>query len=159
MVFVAAIAMGIFLKYLRRPRNYLLFALVISFIFPSPDRYWQDYVLDVLNYLLTFGIIYVFVAKLARENLLAYFLAGFLTTIVGSMRVLMKHACGLYFDDLVFLTALMMSPVMYVIFKRTGRPKFLGGKPKPAAQAAAVAGTTSGPNSKTSLPNSSSNGP
>jgi hypothetical protein len=48
----------------------------------------------------------------------------------------MKHAAGLYFDDLVFLTALMMSPVMYVVFKRTGRPKFLGGKAKTAATAA-----------------------
>ncbi|MBI2812607.1 MAG: hypothetical protein HYX67_17515, partial [Candidatus Melainabacteria bacterium] len=45
----------------------------------------------------------------------------------GSMRVLLKHAAGLYFDDLVFLTALMMSPVVYVIYKRTNRPKFLGG--------------------------------
>ncbi|MFN8553959.1 MAG: hypothetical protein U0103_20990 [Candidatus Obscuribacterales bacterium] len=135
LVFASAICIGIYFKYLRTARNYFIFALVVSFIFPSPDRYWQDYLIDVVNYLVTFAIIYFLVSKLARENLLAYFLAGFITTIVGSMRVLMKHAAGLYFDDLVFLTALMMSPVMYVIFKRTNRPRFLGGKPKPAAQA------------------------
>jgi Type II CAAX prenyl endopeptidase Rce1-like len=136
LVFASAICIGIYLKYLRRARNYFIFAVIVSFLFPSPDRYWQDYVVDVINYLVTFGIIYFLVSKLARENLLAYFLAGFVTTIVGSMRVLMKHAAGLYFDDLVFLTALMMSPVMYVIFKRTGRPRFLGGKAKPAATSA-----------------------
>ncbi|MBS1956834.1 MAG: CPBP family intramembrane metalloprotease [Cyanobacteria bacterium SZAS-4] len=127
LVFGVAIVIGIYLKYLRTTRNYFIFAIAISFIFPSQDRYWQDYVVDVLNYLLTFGIAYFLISKLARENLLAYFLAGFVSTIVGSMRVLMKHAAGLYFDDLVFLTALMMSPVVYVIYKRINRPKFLGG--------------------------------
>lgn len=133
LVFITAITIGIYLKYLHGRRNFLLFALAFSLIIPSPDRYVQDYVVDVLNYLLAFGFIYVFVARLARENLLAYFLAGFISTIVGSMRVLLKHAAGLYFDDLVFMTALMMSPVFYVIFKRANRPKFLGGgKPKPS---------------------------
>jgi hypothetical protein len=108
-----------------------LFALIVSIILPSQDRFWQDYIVDVANYLITFGIAYLLVSKLARENLLAYFLAGFISTIVGSMRVLMKHAAGLYFDDLVFMTALVMSPAVYVIYKRTNLPKFLGGgKPK-----------------------------
>lgn len=131
LVFGVAIVIGIYLKYLRTARNYFIFAIAISFLFPSQDRYWQDYVLDVLNYLLTFGIAYFLITKLARENLLAYFLAGFVSTIVGSMRILMKHAAGLYFDDLVFLTALMMSPVVYVIYKRINRPKFLGGSKPP----------------------------
>ncbi|HEY9676601.1 MAG TPA: lysostaphin resistance A-like protein [Drouetiella sp.] len=123
LVFAAAIAIGIYLKFLRRPRNYLLLALVVSFVFPSQDRYMQDYVVDVGNYLITFGIIYIAISKLARDNLLAYFLAGFLSTIVGSMRILVKHAAGLYFDDLLFMTALMMSPVVYVIYKSRSKPK------------------------------------
>jgi hypothetical protein len=130
LIFAAAILIGIYMKYLRGARNYFLFAVAVSFIFPSQDRFWQDYVVDVANFLLTFAIVYFLVSKLARENLLAYFLAGFISTIVGSMRVLLKHAAGLYFDDLVFMTALMMSPVVYVIYKRTNRPKFFGGKAK-----------------------------
>ncbi len=131
LIFAAAILIGIYMKYMRGPRNYVLFALAVSFIFPSQDRFWQDYVVDVVNYLITFAIVYFLVSKLARENLLAYFLAGFISTIVGSMRVLLKHAAGLYFDDLVLMTALIMSPVVYIIYKRTNRPKFFGGKAKP----------------------------
>jgi Type II CAAX prenyl endopeptidase Rce1-like len=139
LVFAAAIMVGIYMRYLRHGRTYVLFALIVSFILPSQDRFWQDYIVDVANYLITFGIAYVLVTKLARENLLAYFLAGFISTIVGSMRVLMKHAAGLYFDDLVFMTALVMAPAVYVIYKRTNRPKFLGGgKPKSARTDTAI---------------------
>lgn len=120
-LFAAAILVGVYSKYLRTPRGYIIFALAVSLIFPSQERFWQDYIIDVVNYWILFGAAYLFVTRLARENLLAYFMVGFISTIMGSMRILTKHATALYFDDLVFMTALMLSPVFYVLYTRINR--------------------------------------
>jgi hypothetical protein len=114
-VLVPAILVGLYVKYLRSPKLYFLFALVVSLILPSNARYWQDYVFDVVVYLTWAAVAYFFISKLARDNLMAYFLAGFVATLLGVMHVMLDHCCTLYVDQIILMTALILLPVAYVV--------------------------------------------
>ncbi len=110
-VLVPAILVGLYVKYLRSPKLYFLFAIAISLILPSTTRYWQDYLFEVASYLTGATVSYIFVAKLARDNLMAYFLAGFVATLTGVMLVMIDHCFSLYVDQLILMAALLFSPL------------------------------------------------
>jgi hypothetical protein len=108
----AAIIAGVCAKYLPTQRSFFLVALFLSLVAPSTTRYWQDYLLDVLSNLFNFFISWLFVRKLGKNNFLAYFIAGYSCLISGSLRTIFMLAGQLYFNDLVILSALMISPIV-----------------------------------------------
>ena len=122
-ILIVAIIIGISSKYLRSYRNFIIFAIAVSLIFPSQQRYWQDYVVTASADLIFLIGALIFVTRLARENLIAYFLTGFIAVIAGSMRILSSHAAILYQDDLIFLAAVMLMPIAYGFYLKTNKPK------------------------------------
>lgn len=115
-VLVAGIAAGIYAKYCRSPRTYLLLALFVSLVYPATDRYWQDYALDAGNYFGYFLFSWLFIRKLARQNVLSYFLSGFTSMLAGSLRVLSAHGRGPYLQDIVLLIIVLASPALYLLY-------------------------------------------
>ena len=70
---ITGIAIGFYAKYFRGFRQYLFFAVIISLLLPSTEKYWQNYLLSVVGYL-AFAIgSWILIAKFARKNFLAIF--------------------------------------------------------------------------------------
>src|SRR5262249_46643262 len=46
-----AILVGLYAKWVRNPRMYFLVGTALCLLWPSTNRYWQDYAIDVLWYL------------------------------------------------------------------------------------------------------------
>ena len=53
-LFAMSILAGLYAKYIRNFRVYLVFALIVSLIFPSANRYWQIMRLSLLELLFAF---------------------------------------------------------------------------------------------------------
>jgi hypothetical protein len=113
---MSGILAGIYAKYFRSVRGFILFAVTVSLIYPSTDRYWQDYLIDALNYLMYFAGTWLFLKKVARQNLLAYFLAGAASMIAGSLRVLIAHGSYLFVQDIAILAVVLLSPLIYFAY-------------------------------------------
>lgn len=117
----AAILAGLYAKYFRNFRGYLLFTLAFSLIFPSPERYWQDYVTQAAGYLITGISSWFLVTRLSRFNLLAYFFAGVSNHIAGSLRVLIAHGQAVFLNDIILLDIVLFSPLFYLVYLRSKR--------------------------------------
>ncbi|SRR5579875_712237 len=117
----AAVLAGLYAKYFRSVGGYLLFGLAISLIYPLTDRYWQDYLLDAASYILYFLTTWVTISMLARQNMLAYFLAGAASVIAGALRVLIEHGASYFLQDIAILTLVLASPAVYVFLIKQSR--------------------------------------
>jgi hypothetical protein len=115
-VLLAGVMAGIYAKYFKSVRGYLLFSLAASLIYPSTDRYWQDYLIDVVNYLLFFVCTWTLIKRAGKQNLLAYFLAGASAMIAGDLRVLAAHGPTFFQHDIVILTLVLASPLVYLLY-------------------------------------------
>lgn len=115
-VLLAGIMAGLYAKYFKSVRGYLLFGLAVSLIYPSTDRYWQDYLIDVLNYLLFFIGAWLLIKRAGKQNLLAYFLAGASAMIAGDLRVMGAHGPTFFQQDIVILSLVLISPLIYLLY-------------------------------------------
>ncbi len=115
-VLLAGIIAGIYAKYCKGIRAYLIFAMIVSVVYPCTQRYWQDYLIDVVLYFTWFAGIWVFLQKIARQNILAYFLAGAISIIAAGLRVLAAHGAAQFPQDVAILILVLASPPLYVIY-------------------------------------------
>jgi hypothetical protein len=116
LVLLAAIAAGVYAKYFRSFRMYALVAILVSFIHPSVERYWQDYVLGVASDLFYLLLGYVFVVKIARFNILTYAIAGAAGFLAGNIRVLIGHGIPIFTSDVVLLWVVLFAPIGYLTY-------------------------------------------
>lgn len=119
-VFGAAIAAGICAKYLYRFRSYLLFSVALSLVFVATQKYWQDAVVTFVGLIISAVFSWLFVTRLARENLLAYFFAGTASTMIISLRVLWKYAPDLSLQDCLGLILFLLAPLFYSLLRMAG---------------------------------------
>jgi Type II CAAX prenyl endopeptidase Rce1-like len=115
-VFAAAIAVGLYAKFIRSFRAYIVLSLLLSLAFPSGDRYWQEYILEAISYFISSLILWLLVAKLARENLAAYFITAATGNLVASLRVLVSHGRPQFIQDIISVTVIMLIPLGYVLY-------------------------------------------
>lgn len=116
LVLLAAICAGLYAKYFRSFKMYLVIAILVSLIHPSTERYWQDYVVGIVSDLFYLLLGYLFAVKIARFNILAYFLAGASGLLAGNVRVLLNHGVPVYTSDIVFLWLVLFAPVGYLLY-------------------------------------------
>ncbi len=112
----AGILVGVYAKYVRNFRRYLLLSLILSLLLPSAEHYRQEYVLHALSYFLSCLIIWCLVAKLAKENFLAYFIAAYAGNLVTSLRSLVAHGRSQYLQDIISTTVVLLIPLGYVLY-------------------------------------------
>ncbi len=115
-VFAAAIAVGLYAKFIRSFGLYFWLTLLLSLIFPSGERYWQEYALQACSYFVSSMILWLLVAKLARENLAAYFITAATGNLVASLRILVSHGRPQFIQDIISVTVIMLIPLGYVLY-------------------------------------------
>ncbi len=115
---LCGVLIGLYAKYFRSVKGFLILAAIVSLIYPSTEKYWQDYVLAVIiNFAYVVGT-WLFIAKLARQNLLAYFLTAACAVVAGSIRVVMMHASTFFAREEAILWLVLISPFIYLAFLR-----------------------------------------
>jgi uncharacterized membrane protein YjjP (DUF1212 family) len=107
-------------------------SLAVSLLFPLSERYWQEYLLAAVGYFSSCLMIYVLVAKLARENLAAYFLVGAIASLVSSLRLLIAHGRTQYIQDVITTAVIVLIPLGYVLFASLNTNSREKGIPEPA---------------------------
>jgi hypothetical protein len=114
--FAVAIVMGLYAKYLRNFRNYLIITLIFSLAYPIADKYWQNYLIDASWNFASCLLLYVLIAKFARENYLAYFLTATCGALISYLRVLIAHGQVQYQQDIITTTVTLLMPMIYVLY-------------------------------------------
>jgi Type II CAAX prenyl endopeptidase Rce1-like len=114
--FAVAIVMGLYAKYLRNFRNYLIITLIFSLAYPVGDKYWQNYLIDASWNFSSCMVLYILIAKFARENFLAYFLTAAVGSMVSFLRVLVAHGQVQYQQDIITTTVTIILPLIYVLY-------------------------------------------
>jgi hypothetical protein len=119
-VFITACIVGIRMKYLRNFKQYALFGLVVGVVTISTYKYWQDAVIDLVAFLISLVLAWVFVARFAKENLLAYFLAGVSGSSIAALRLLTRYGDGLFSQDCIGIAVVMLAPIVYALLRNVG---------------------------------------
>lgn len=121
-----SILVGLYAKYIGSFRHYLLLSTLLSLVLPSADKYWQNYLIDAASYFCSFMFTWLFVRRIGRKNLLAYFLVGAISVITGNLRLLQLHAGSLFNQDILVLLAVLAAPAVFtamLYLRRTTSPE------------------------------------
>src|SRR4030095_7962145 len=84
---LSGVLIGLYAKYFRSVRSYLLLVALVSLLYPSTEKYWQDYVLGVdINFIYAAGTC-LLIAKLGRQNVVASSPSAACAVVAGAIRV------------------------------------------------------------------------
>jgi hypothetical protein len=114
--FAVAIVMGLYAKYVRSFRNYIIVSLIFSLAYPSADKYIQNYLIDVGWNFASCLLLWLLIAKFARENFAAYFLTAAVGSLVSFLRILINHGHALFEQDIISTAVSLILPLIYVLY-------------------------------------------
>jgi hypothetical protein len=120
----AGILVGLYAKYCRSFYFYLGLITILSVLHPLSEKYWQDYLIDAVGLFINLLCVYLFITKFARQNLLAYFLAGVVSMIVGVLRILLILGPSVYLQEITTLALVLLVPIIYLVILYTRRQPF-----------------------------------
>jgi hypothetical protein len=115
MLLMVPICAGLYAKYLKRFWIYMLFGIVSLCITYSGERYWQEFLVDVISGLVSLPVAWLIVARLARQNMLAYIMFGILTSIFGRLPAIFVHGMRLFSTEAIASIGLLLLPAVYVL--------------------------------------------
>lgn len=93
----------------------LIFGLIAILIACSGARYWQDYVLSVVEIVLFSLYSYVAITQMARSNYVAYALITLIVTCLVYVTALGLNGPQLFFGELITFTLIIVSPALVLI--------------------------------------------
>jgi hypothetical protein len=111
-----AIVLGLYAKYVRNLRNYLILTLIFSLAYPSADKHWQNYIINVIWNFSSCMLLWLLIAKFARENFAAYFLTGACGSLIAYLRILVAHGRVQFEQDIITATVTVLIPLIYVLY-------------------------------------------
>jgi hypothetical protein len=114
-LFSTAILVGLYAKFLRNPRMYFVTSLAFCLIWPSTNKYWQDYGVDAVWYFSSSLLLWALI-RIAKENFAAYFLTAATGALVAYLRVLISHGGALYEQDIITGAVSLLVPLAYVLY-------------------------------------------
>jgi len=114
--FAVAIVLGLYAKYVRSFRKYLIIAMLYSLAYPLADKYWQNYCIDFVWNLSSCLLLWVLIAKFARENFAAYFFTAACGSLIAYLRILVVHGQVQYQQDIITATVAVLIPLIYVLY-------------------------------------------
>ncbi|HEY9790948.1 MAG TPA: lysostaphin resistance A-like protein [Candidatus Obscuribacterales bacterium] len=95
-------------------KKLLAFGLVADLVANSHLRYMQDYVWTVLFFVVVGVLVWVFVKRLARCNILAYLFAGYFPALASTVNTLIRHErLELCAGELAALAVAFAVPLVY----------------------------------------------
>lgn len=115
-VLIAALAAGFYAKYC--PKRWIFFAgiVIYSAVSAAAQRYGQDMAIDFLVGLLRYLLVYLFIARMAGKNIIAYFVYGLLSVLMGRLIGIYRHGLPLMLPELVFGVVFLFVPVLYAAY-------------------------------------------
>lgn len=126
---LAPVVMGLYLKYFRSFWKYFAVMMVFFLIVGSTARHWQDYAVEIAFGAVDLVAFYCWIKYCARNNPVAYFLAGFLNSILTAMYYLFRFSSNVYSTDLCILAAVFAMPLFLpFVFGRAGNSRGRGMK-------------------------------
>lgn len=111
-VVMAPVVKGVYLKYIRSFKNYFVCSLIFILIITSTTKYWQSYVLECVYYMAFMIGAYFWMKYCARNNPVAYFLCGALSTIGVSICGIYAYAGNVFPVDLSVLMTIFFMPLL-----------------------------------------------
>jgi hypothetical protein len=101
-------------------RNFWYFAAMFTIFsmitFAHTDRYWQNYIFDVLSAVLYSLLCWFVVRKLGSYNPLIYFFAGAGELLLSRLFTLVDHGEPLFFNQLMFVCFSLAAPFLWLLF-------------------------------------------
>lgn len=115
-VLMVGIMAGLYARYFNRAWVYFCFAFIQNAVLESGARYWQDYVFSVANGFVGAMLYWALIVKIARRNLLAYFLFGAYAVVFNRMPKIILHGYPLFSIEFITACVLLALPVLYVLY-------------------------------------------
>jgi len=94
----------------------LLLMFVITAVMYSSARYYQDYLWHVVSMMVMSAMVYFAVVKVARLNILAYVLTGYITALAGVAFGIVRSGYELYFPHLAVIFVALLAPLAYLLW-------------------------------------------
>src|SRR5262249_39691597 len=113
-VFLIPLVVGLYAKYCKNPKWLILFVLGSALIINGYERYWQDYLIGVSAFLCTALMTYFFITRLAKRNVLAYFIAGAYPALVDRLAIISRHGFQLMIVDVAEIVLIIAIPLIYI---------------------------------------------
>jgi len=98
------------------PGFWRIFGAAVFFILvmPSGERYWQDYLIQVVEGVLLFLYFYVFAVKLARTNYITYIILAVMVSIAPYIRSILLNGQVMFVPELITMMLFACIPVLVV---------------------------------------------
>ena len=112
-----AVSFGLAVKYrITKFWRYLLLSLVFLAIVDSSERYWQDYIIDLLTGLALSTCFWFFLTKAVDRNLLSIVVLVWLSSLLPSIKAIYKYGLSLFPLELGVTIALALMPLAYIVY-------------------------------------------
>ncbi len=89
--------------------------LVVILIGFSGARYWQDYLLNVMEYVLVLLYTYVSISQMARSNYVAYAIATLMIVCLTYVHSIGMNGPQLFFPSFITVTTIVFAPALVLI--------------------------------------------
>jgi hypothetical protein len=114
----AAIFAGLYMKYARRFPIFVALVIVCALLFCMDMKYFmiQDYIIAVVRTVLESLLLWLFIAKLAKTNVLAYLLSGVVLVVSLRLPAALEHAPRVLIADIIVCLTLLLLPAAYCLW-------------------------------------------
>lgn len=89
----------------------------------ASEFYWQEWMMEVIEALALTPFVYLYFTRVARTNMLAYSIAGWLYMILPQLLALLRSAPNVFFGDIGVVVVAVAAPVAYTIWLYAFAPK------------------------------------
>ena len=114
--FNVAIFVGLYQKFGGSFKKSVLLMVVLVLLQNGQDRYWQDYLVDVVHSLIDWTFFYMFVAKFGKRNIFVYMIYGLVSEILSRLPILAFHAPKVMLNDIISCVIVLLLPIAWVIW-------------------------------------------
>lgn len=117
MILAAPIIAGVYAKFC--PKGFPMYIAVIitaAAITLSSKTHWQEITLGILEITLIASWLWIWMVKLARQNVLAYFFCGYGGPILWMLIDIYRYGLPLFAQDFALIAMLFLWPLFYVLY-------------------------------------------
>jgi len=132
----ALLMVGLYLKYLRRFKNFFLVLVIYSIVCAATSKYWQSGLIQFSAIIVDSLVAWIFVSKLARMNLLAYLLYAVVSDPLSHVGPFFRHGTPVFLSETLQLIVFICLPFIYLAYLYSGQ-----GREQASAESQAIDST------------------
>ncbi|MCC7527294.1 MAG: CPBP family intramembrane metalloprotease [Candidatus Melainabacteria bacterium] len=111
-VLIVAIAVGFYARYCQRPRMYFVITTVLSLGTWCGTKYYQDAIIGFVSSVAFYALSWLFIAKIAKTNPVAYFTAGLASVLFSRILSIVFHGLPVMLPTLAVSAVLLAGPAI-----------------------------------------------